>query len=77
MLPLKRTSSANAALLKAAAMSSRSDTDFGDFVSEKRGETIRYSRLHEDSETGKTAFVDNGKKMEIHEWKDRQACLPP
>ena len=49
--------------------------DFGNFVSEKRGETIRYSRLHEDSEIGKTAFVDTGKKVEIHEWKDRQAML--
>ena len=49
--------------------------DLGNFVSEKRGETIRYSRLHEDSEIGKTAFVDTGKKVEIHEWKDRQAVL--
>jgi Large polyvalent protein-associated domain 7 len=49
--------------------------ELGNFVSEKRGETISYSRLREDGEIGKTAFVDTGKKVEIHDWKDRQAVL--
>jgi hypothetical protein len=49
--------------------------ELGNFVSEKRGETVRYSRLHEDGAIGKTAFVDTGKKVEIHDWKDRQAVL--
>jgi hypothetical protein len=50
-------------------------TDIGGFISEKRGETIRYSYLKDDGEIGKVAFVDNGKKVEVHDWKDRDALL--
>ncbi|MGO4450421.1 LPD7 domain-containing protein [Phyllobacterium sp. TAF24] len=50
-------------------------TDIGGFISEKRGETIRYSHLKDDGEIGKVAFIDNGKKVEIHDWKNRDAVL--
>ncbi|MBA8904128.1 LPD7 domain-containing protein [Phyllobacterium sp. P30BS-XVII] len=49
--------------------------DIAGFVPEKRGETIRYSHVSSDGEIGKVAFVDNGKKVEIHDWKDRSAVL--
>lgn len=49
--------------------------DIGGFISEKRSETIRYSHLKEDGEIGKVAFIDNGKKVEIHDWKNRDAVL--
>lgn len=49
--------------------------DLDKFISEKRGEAIRYSHLKEDGEIGKIAFVDNGKKVEIHDWNNRDAVL--
>ncbi|TDQ15330.1 LPD7 domain-containing protein [Phyllobacterium brassicacearum] len=49
--------------------------DLAGFASERRGDTIRYSHLSSDGEIGRIAFVDNGKKVEIHDWKDRQAVL--
>lgn len=49
--------------------------DIGNFISEKRGETIRYSHLKDDGEIGKVAFVDSGSKVEIHDWRNREAVL--
>ncbi len=49
--------------------------DIAGFHSEKRGDIVRYSRLSNDGEIGKVAFVDNGKKVEIHDWKNRDTVL--
>jgi hypothetical protein len=43
------------------------------FVAEERGDTVRYAHRDETGEAGKLAFVDTGKKVEIHDWKDREA----
>jgi hypothetical protein len=45
------------------------------FHSEKRGDTVRYSHLSNYGEIGRIAFVDHGKRIEIHDWKDRLAVL--
>lgn len=52
-----------------------SKDDLAGFVHEKRGDTIRYSHLSNGGEIGRIAFVDNGKRVEIHDWKDRRAVL--
>ena len=49
--------------------------DIAGFVAERRGETVRYSHVAGDGQIGKIAFVDNGKKVEIHDWKDRTSVL--
>ena len=42
---------------------------------ETRGEVVRYAHRDDAGNAGKLAFVDTGSKVEVHDWKDREAVL--
>jgi hypothetical protein len=45
------------------------------FVAEERSDSIRYTHRDETGKAFRLAFVDTGKKVEIHDWKDRETVL--
>jgi hypothetical protein len=48
---------------------------FNQFVAEERGEIIRYVSRKDNGQIGAIAFTDHGDKVEIAQWKDREAVL--
>lgn len=48
---------------------------FHQFVAEERGDVIRYVSRKENGQIGAVAFTDHGDKVEIAQWKDREAVL--
>jgi len=49
--------------------------NFTAYVPEQRGEAIRYAHKYDDGSAGKIAFVDTGKRVEVNDWKDKEATL--
>ncbi|MGN8119198.1 LPD7 domain-containing protein [Labrys sp. 22185] len=49
--------------------------NFSAYVQEQRGEAIRYAHKYDDGSAGKVAFTDTGKRVEVNDWKDREATL--
>lgn len=49
--------------------------DLGNYVVERRDETIVYRYRDDAGSAGNIAFSDNGSKVEIHDWGNREAVL--
>ncbi|WP_245472522.1 LPD7 domain-containing protein [Rhizobium jaguaris] len=49
--------------------------EFSQFLAEERGELIRYVSRKENGKAGAVVFTDHGDKVEIAQWKDREAVL--
>ena len=53
----------------------RAYDNFTAYVPEERGEAIRYAHKYDDGSAGKVAFTDTGKRVEVNDWKDKEATL--
>ena len=49
--------------------------DIGDYRAERRGRQVHYFRKEDAGKGGQAAFVDLGKRIEVHDWRHAEATL--